>query len=153
MRQAAFEHKPGTSRLLYFLLQAPTGETQLGSSASGIHGTAGAEKDATGVRIDEARGEEAMPGVGKPVTGDRRSRVKLGRGVARVEKGAAAVGKSVAGVGKGMTGVGKVMTGVRMGMPGLGRGAARVRQGSIGVGQDATVQQKWEHVDLPQDKA
>ena len=78
----------------------------------GIQGTAGAEKDETGVRIDEA-GVERPCQVETSVAGDRRSRVRLGRGVARVETGAAAVGEVVAGVGKGMIGVGKVMTGVR----------------------------------------
>ncbi len=45
----------------------------------GIQGTAGAEKDATGVGIDEAGVEKAMTGVEKGVTGDRRSRVRLER--------------------------------------------------------------------------
>ena len=63
------------------LLQSPAVESQLGLSASGIQGTAGAEKDATGVRIDEAGVEKAMTGVEKGVAGDRRSRVRLGRGL------------------------------------------------------------------------
>ena len=38
-------------------------------------------------------------------------------------------------------------------MTGLGRGVARVGRVATGVGKYATVQQKWENVDFPLDKA